>query len=76
MRRRDLMRALPGAVVQVAQSYGWAREQIPEMDPRMADRIVKASTDLRKLYRAVEVWLRFVAQEYQHTSAEPAQHLH
>lgn len=62
MRSKDLLRALPQAVAQVAQSYGWTAEQIPVMDPHTAQRIVSASTDLRKLYRAAEVWLRIIAE--------------
>ncbi len=63
MRSTDLLRALPQTVAQVAQLYGWAADQIPEMDPRLAQRIVRASKDLRKLRQAVETWLYMIGKE-------------
>ncbi|MHB1604583.1 MAG: hypothetical protein ACYCTJ_13270 [Acidithiobacillus ferrooxidans] len=71
---KDLLRALPQAVAQVAQSYGWPAEQIPVMDPLTAQRIVRASKDLRKLYRAAEVWLRIIAENEDRQDAELVLH--
>jgi hypothetical protein len=74
MRSKDLLRALPQAVAQVAQSYGWTAEQVPAMDSLTARRIVSASKDLRKLYRAAEVWLRIIAEDEDRQDAELVLH--
>ncbi|WP_291522850.1 AAA family ATPase [Acidithiobacillus sp.] len=74
MGHTDLLRALPQTVAQVAQQYGWAAYQIPEMDSRWAQRIVGVSRDLRKLRQAVEVWLHMIAKEDDNQNGERLLH--
>lgn len=62
LNRKDLQYAIPKLVKDIAESYGIAKELVPELDDDIAGAIAAKCGDLRKLRLAVQAWF-LVAME-------------